>query len=206
MRQPTIIHLVRHGEVHNPQQVLYARLPNFRLSDNGQSQAQAAGQYLSSRPLAAVFSSPQQRAQETAGFILQHHPQLGLQTDERVDEIHTPYAGRPLTELATLGWDLYTGIAEEYEQPSHILDRTHNFIAQMRQDYAGREIAAVTHGDVIAFVFLFIKGVVPSAGQKSNFMELGLPEPYPATASVSTLTYRTANPDEVPEYGYQRPY
>ena len=35
MTQPTTIHIVRHGDVHNPQQVLYGRLPNFRLSDMG---------------------------------------------------------------------------------------------------------------------------------------------------------------------------
>ena len=29
---PTVVHLVRHGEVHNPEKVLYGRLPGFRLS------------------------------------------------------------------------------------------------------------------------------------------------------------------------------
>ena len=29
----TIVHLMRHGEVHNPEGILYGRLPGYRLSD-----------------------------------------------------------------------------------------------------------------------------------------------------------------------------
>ena len=38
----TTVHLLRHGEVHNPEGVLYGRLPNFRLSEAGQAMAEAA--------------------------------------------------------------------------------------------------------------------------------------------------------------------
>ncbi|MBZ0300926.1 MAG: histidine phosphatase family protein [Anaerolineae bacterium] len=206
MTQPTIIHLIRHGEVHNPQQVLYGRLPNFRLSDTGQRQAQAAAQFMRDRALAAIFSSPQQRTQETAGFVAGHHPDLQVRVDPRLDEIHSPYQGNPLNQLAAMGWDLYTNIAPEFEQPLDILRRTQEFVNQVRQDCAGSEVAAITHGDVIAFMFLFVKGVEPAAGKKVSFTSLGLPEIYPATASVSTLTYFTDAPDEVPEYSYKRPY
>jgi|SRR5690606_6915808 broad specificity phosphatase PhoE len=206
MSQPTTIHFVRHGEVHNPQQILYGRLPEYRLSENGQQQARAAGAYMSTRPLAAIFSSPQPRTQETAGYIAQHHPHLTVTIDPRLDEIHSPYQGRPLSELAAMGWDLYSNIDPEFEQPADIVKRTREFIAFARQEYAGREIAAITHGDVIAFLFLVIKGVVPAAGHKPNFMELGLPEIYPNTASVSTVTFQTQEPDEVPHYIYTRPY
>src|SRR5690606_42013285 len=32
----TTVHLLRHGEVHNPDGILYGRLPGYRLSDRGQ--------------------------------------------------------------------------------------------------------------------------------------------------------------------------
>ena len=32
----TVVHLMRHGEVHNPDGVLYGRLDGFHLSDLGQ--------------------------------------------------------------------------------------------------------------------------------------------------------------------------
>lgn len=62
------IHLVRHGEVHNPDGVLYGQLPNFRLSERGREMAAAVATELSSagRPVARLLASPLQRAQESA--------------------------------------------------------------------------------------------------------------------------------------------
>lgn len=62
------IHLVRHGEVHNPEGVLYGRLPNFGLSDLGHRMALAAAEEIKSqgRRIAALYCSPLQRTRESA--------------------------------------------------------------------------------------------------------------------------------------------
>ncbi len=62
------LHLVRHGEVHNPKRVLYGRLPDYHLSKAGRKMAQAAAEHVASldRPVAALYSSPLERAQESA--------------------------------------------------------------------------------------------------------------------------------------------
>jgi broad specificity phosphatase PhoE len=62
------IHLVRHGEVFNPQGVLYGRLPGYGLSDLGRLMADAAAHDLvaRSRPVGALVSSPLQRTQQSA--------------------------------------------------------------------------------------------------------------------------------------------
>lgn len=60
------VHLIRHGEVENPEHVVYADLPGFTLSVRGQSQAAAAADRLDSVPLAAVVVSPLERAIATA--------------------------------------------------------------------------------------------------------------------------------------------
>ena len=62
------IHLVRHGEVFNPQGVLYGRLPGYGLSTSATQMAQAAADDLvaRSRPVAALISSPLQRTQQSA--------------------------------------------------------------------------------------------------------------------------------------------
>lgn len=62
-------HLIRHGEVENPQGVVYADLPGFGLSERGRRQAEAAASHLADRPLAAVYSSPLRRALQTASVI-----------------------------------------------------------------------------------------------------------------------------------------
>ncbi|MGI8328429.1 histidine phosphatase family protein [Actinomadura scrupuli] len=66
MTQKTIVHLLRHGEVHNPLGVLYGRLPDYHLSENGVLMAKAATKWFSGRDVTALFSSPMERAQETA--------------------------------------------------------------------------------------------------------------------------------------------
>ena len=93
------VHLVRHGEVHNPQHVMYGRLPGYRLSQHGQAQAQAAAQWLKSRPLAALHASPMQRARETAFILAAQNGDLPVHIDERLIEVNTPFEGRPLREL-----------------------------------------------------------------------------------------------------------
>ena len=64
----TVVHLVRHGEVYNPQRVLYGRLPNFRLSDDGRAMAQQAADHVKrlGRPVTALYASPLQRTRESA--------------------------------------------------------------------------------------------------------------------------------------------
>ena len=67
MSEPqTVVHLVRHGEVHNPTKVLYGRLPGFRLSDRGVEQAVVTAKYLAGRDVTVLLSSPLERARQTA--------------------------------------------------------------------------------------------------------------------------------------------
>ncbi|MGV8876952.1 MAG: histidine phosphatase family protein [Rhodoglobus sp.] len=61
-----LIHLVRHGEVHNPDRILYGRLPGFHLSALGHQMASLAAKSLNDRPISALYASPLQRAQESA--------------------------------------------------------------------------------------------------------------------------------------------
>lgn len=64
----SLLHLVRHGEVHNPRRVLYGRLPDYHLSKAGRRMAQAAADHVASldRPVTALYASPLERAQESA--------------------------------------------------------------------------------------------------------------------------------------------
>ncbi|MFN8376855.1 MAG: histidine phosphatase family protein [Anaerolineae bacterium] len=197
--------LVRHGEVHNPQQVYYGRLPNFRLSDNGRRQAQAAAEALSDVPLDALFSSPQPRAQETAGFITARKPQLTLQTHHLLNEVYSPWDGTAHSVMEQRSYDLYTDSPSPYEQPADIVRRAREFMAWARREHSGERIAAVTHGDVIAFTILWAKGV-PLHHSERHFQRFDFPDQYPATASITTLTFNSSDVTEVPQVAYLRPY
>ena len=89
------IHLVRHGEVHNPKGVLYGRLPNFGLSHLGHRMALAAATEIknSGRNVTALYSSPLQRTQESAKPFTEL---LGLTPtlDERLIEPYNFFEGK----------------------------------------------------------------------------------------------------------------
>lgn len=103
MAQPDLtatIHLVRHGEVENPKGVIYGRLPGYNLSERGMKQAEEAGLHLAGHDVGAIWVSPLERAQETAGAIARHHPDVGRVTDHRLIESDTTLEGVGKTLLA----------------------------------------------------------------------------------------------------------
>jgi broad specificity phosphatase PhoE len=69
----TIVHLLRHGEVHNPDGILYGRIPGFGLSELGREMAVTAAERLAGRDIVHVGASPLQRAQETAEPLAASH-------------------------------------------------------------------------------------------------------------------------------------
>jgi broad specificity phosphatase PhoE len=81
----TTVHLVRHGEVYNPDHILYGRLPGYPLSLRGLAQADVVAKHLAARPIGLIVSSPLERARQTAAPLAEA---LGLDVsiDERLIE------------------------------------------------------------------------------------------------------------------------
>lgn len=92
------IHLIRHGEVHNPGGVLYGRLPEFRLSERGHQMAELAAKDLleQERKVGAIYSSPLLRTRESAGHVQQAFS-LTPTPDERLIEPFNIFEGRKLS-------------------------------------------------------------------------------------------------------------
>ena len=87
------VHLARHGEVENPQKILYGRQPGWRLSSRGQQMAEVLGEWSKSIDLGALHVSPLQRAQETAAPIAKAH-NIEITTDERLIEAGNIFEGK----------------------------------------------------------------------------------------------------------------
>lgn len=93
MAERTTVHLVRHGEVRNPDGILYGRMPGFGLSDTGRQMASALGEYFTGRDVAHLVSSPLQRAEETAAPIAAAHS-IAIASDERLIEAANDFEGQ----------------------------------------------------------------------------------------------------------------
>ncbi len=125
------LHLVRHGEVHNPHRVLYGRLPDYHLSEDGRRMARAAADHVASlgRPVASLRCSPLERTQESAAPFAEL---FGLEAvlDDRVIEPTNVFEGTRMKRslMNPLNWwhlrspalpswgEAYTSIAERMLQ------------------------------------------------------------------------------------------
>lgn len=152
MTAPTapVVHLVRHGEVYNPEGIIYGRLPGYRLSDAGQQMARTTGAWLAGRDIAVVRSSPLERAVQTATAIA---AALGLEveTDDRLMESGSAFQGRrvggarDLLEPALLRrmWNPFRpSWGEPYDE---IVGRMRAAAADARAAAGGREAVCVSH-------------------------------------------------------------
>lgn len=94
--QRTVVHLLRHGEVYNPEGVLYGRLPGYVLSELGHEMAQRAAAALATHDITAVIASPMERAQQTAQPIADAHG-LPILTEPLIIEADNVFEGQKVS-------------------------------------------------------------------------------------------------------------
>lgn len=202
----TRISLLRHGQVHNPLDLYYGRLPRFGLSANGRAEARRAASLLSTQAVTALYCSPLLRARQTAaelGLVLTGIPR---HLSQRLIEARTPFDGQTRLELEARHWDLYTDAPAPFEQPADLVRRVQGFLADARRRHPGQHIVGVTHGDLIAFTFLWARGAPLAPAQKRHLQAWGMTDDYPAHASITTLTFSNQAPDEPPAVTYFNPH
>lgn len=93
MTEKTSVHLLRHGEVHNPEGVLYGRMAGYHLSDRGHEMARVVAEAIKDRDITHLRVSPLERAQETAQPLAELRG-LEIVTDERVIESGNVFEGK----------------------------------------------------------------------------------------------------------------
>jgi probable phosphoglycerate mutase len=151
------IHLVRHGHVLNPRRIVYGRLPGWRLSADGRRQAAAAAERLRGRPIAHVYTSPLERAVETAEAIAAVSG-AAVTRDEALIEsaLGARWEGLPWTEVKTAHreeWMAYLHRPHEIafvdEGFAALGERMADAIRRIAARHPGGEAAAVSHGDPI---------------------------------------------------------
>jgi probable phosphoglycerate mutase len=172
------------------------------LSPSGLAQAKAAALALRQQPVCAVYCSPMLRAKQTAEEIVRLHPGLQLQPSPLLNEVLTPYEGYSAARAEAAGGDFYTGAGASYEQPEDIVARFRRFVQQVQAQHAGRCVVAVTHGDVIAFMILWAKRRPLTPQHKERLIEAGIADRYPATGSITRLSFPAGATGEPPAVAY----
>jgi broad specificity phosphatase PhoE len=147
----TIVHVLRHGEVYNPEKVLYGRLPGYRLSELGVQMAKAAAESLAGRDITYLVASPLERAQQTAAPFAE---QLGLPiaVDERLIESANFFEGKRVgTGDGSLRdprnwWVLRDPVTPSWGEPYTVIAaRMYQALLAAREAAEGHEAVCVSH-------------------------------------------------------------
>ena len=147
----TVVHLVRHGEVYNPQGVLYGRRAGFELSDLGRRMAQRVGEVLSERDVSHLVSSPLERARQTAEPLARRRD-LDITTDLRVIESENVFQGERFSARRTVMFNpkswrhLWNPLRPSWGEPyREIIERMLAAVHDARRTAEGREAVIVSH-------------------------------------------------------------
>jgi broad specificity phosphatase PhoE len=151
MTETTVVHVLRHGEVHNPGKVLYGRLPGFHLSDLGRQMADRIAERVKGEDITYLVSSPLERAQETAAPSA---AVLGLDVaiDDRLIEAGNVFEGKTFgvgdgsLRRPTHWLSLRNPFRPSWGEPYiEIAERMLAAIAAARDAARGHEALAVSH-------------------------------------------------------------
>ncbi|KAA3635587.1 MAG: histidine phosphatase family protein [Armatimonadetes bacterium] len=152
---------VRHGEVANPNHVVYGDLPGFDLGPKGVLEAHAAADHLSGFAIDAVVSSPLVRAVSTATAIADRvGVQLAIEPDFTEWNLNPGWTGVCWEDLPAF----FPGQLAAYLETPDRLDFAHESLEdlafRMRRaalrsiPYAGSQIVIVSHQDPISSLIL----------------------------------------------------
>ncbi|MDO4686083.1 MAG: histidine phosphatase family protein [Corynebacterium sp.] len=182
----TIVHLVRHGEVYNPDKILYGRIPGYHLSSRGRSQAAATAKSFQGHNVRFLASSPLQRALETAEPFAEV---TGLDpiVDEDLLEAGNQFEGLRVRGIRSQLWNpKYWQLMKNPLQPSwgeHYIDiqrRMMVAVKRARLRAEGSEAILVTHQLPIVCVQRYVRGLPLAHNPSKRQCEL---------ASVTSLVF-----------------
>jgi broad specificity phosphatase PhoE len=152
MSEPTtVVHMLRHGEVFNPDKILYGRLPGYRLSELGVQMAKAVAEFLSGHDVTYLVASPLERAQQTAEPFAAEF-RLPIAVDDNLIESANFFEGKRVSigdgalRDPRNWWVLRDPLTPSWGEPYRaIAVRMHAALMAARERAEGHEAVCVSH-------------------------------------------------------------
>jgi probable phosphoglycerate mutase len=162
----TTILLIRHGENNLLGRRLAGRMPGVHLNENGKQQARQVAEALCKAPIKAIYSSPLERAIETAEPLAQ---MLGLEIQIVPGVIELglgDWQGKTLKQLGRLKlWKVVQERPSEMRFPNgeSFAEAQQRTVAQIEQIAAAHEendlVACFSHADIIRLACAYYLGM-----------------------------------------------
>lgn len=155
----TYIYFIRHGEVYNPQKLLYGRLPKFHLSPHGREEVQTTAAFLQNKHITTLYTSPLLRARQTAAIINSRLKLPKIHITKQILEVQSSYQGTKLSDLDPIQSEVYLKpLASTDETVTQMATRMLQFVKTVAKHHKGEHIAFVTHGDPSMSLIAAIEG------------------------------------------------
>jgi broad specificity phosphatase PhoE len=195
----TIVHLLRHGEVHNPQGILYGRSTGYHLSERGNAMAARVAERIGDRDITHMVSSPLERAQETAAPLAAVRG-LTVELDERVIESGNVFEGQPfdlrdsILRRPKIWWALRNPFLPSWGEPyQQVVTRMWAALEDARARAEGHEAVIVSHQLPIWITRL--------KAEKRSFLH----DPRKRRCTLCSVTSFTFEDDRLVNVGYSEP-
>ncbi len=191
--KPTTVLLVRHGRTPTTGKVLPGRAKGLHLGDEGVRQAQRAGERigaLGDGRIAAVYSSPMERARETAAPIAKATGKRVRVRQGLIEADFGDWTGRNLSDLAKLPeWSQVQRYPSGFRFPrgesfSEMQHRMVDTIAGLVAEHPGDTIVCTSHADTIK------AAVAHAMGTHLDLFQRIVIGP----CSITAITYTTGGP------------
>ena len=142
---------MRHGEVENPEKILYGRQSGWHLSERGKEMAKTVADWTKKFNLGAIHASPLERAQETALPIAKEHG-LQIGTDQRLIEAANIFEGKKfelgsgVLKHPTSWWHLRNPWRPSWGEPyEEQINRMLAAVFYARDKAGGKDALVVSH-------------------------------------------------------------
>lgn len=161
----TIFHLIRHGENDLLRHAIAGRSPGVRLNEAGREQAERIAAYFSATPPRHLFSSPLERAMETAE-PLARKTGLKINVSDAVLEVDFgDWTRKSIEELDQLEtwrqWNSFRagGQIPNGETMIAVQRRMVGELERLRRAYPDSTVAIFSHGDPIRAAVVYYLGM-----------------------------------------------
>ena len=193
----TLLHLVRHGQVENPEKIVYGRQRGWRLSERGRKEAEEVARHLGGRPVARVYTSPLERAVQTATVVA---GACGCEVEPREDLVEAllcqPWEGMRWRDVR-LGrareWARYLfrphELTDVEEDLCALAERMARALRALAAEHPGAQVVVVSHGDPLKAGVLALTG-----GDLRDLHRHPIP-----TGGLVSLEYGGAGPARIAE-------
>ena len=199
MANKTLVHVMRHGEVFNPEKVLYGRLPGYKLSELGLKMANRAAEHFKNSNLSLIVSSPLERAQQTAAPTA-NVQNLKPEINNLIIEADNVFEGKRVSvgdgalRDPRNWWHLRNPFRPSWGEPyKQVADRMRTAIFSARDAAKGKEALLVSHQLPIWVARLSAEG--------KSFVH----DPRKRQCSLASVTTFVFDDDKLVEVKYEEP-